>query len=147
MNRHYVAMVFALGIAAALSAWSATSLHAKRSIAAVSSDGIKKVVIHAGPGQLVVRGAPNDSIAVTGEANAENEADLAKLQLTSRRDGDAMIIESASESTWHWWSSGKAWLDTEVVVPNSMQVEIYDGSGDLEVAGTGQTQIDDGSGN
>ena len=54
MNKKYVVIVSVLGLATAGSAWSACPQHAKRAIASVPSEGIGKVVIHAGPGKLVV---------------------------------------------------------------------------------------------
>jgi hypothetical protein len=138
-----------VGVALAMAAHSRSmcSHQAPRSIQPISAQGIARVVIHADAGNLVVHGSGN-SIHASGTACADDEKDLERLQLTSRREGDALIIESAaSRESWHWFGGSSGWLDTDVTVPSGVAVEIHDGSGDLEVAGTGAVEIDDGSGN
>jgi hypothetical protein len=144
-----VSVLLLVGVAMAVAAQSRAmcSHHAERSIQPISAQGIARVVIHAGAGKLNVHGSSSNAIAASGTACAGNDEDLERLQLTSRRDGDALVIESAtSGESWHWFGGGNGWLDTEVTVPNGVAIEIQDGSGDIEVIGTGAVEIDDGSG-
>jgi hypothetical protein len=147
MKRLSVLLLVGVGLAMAAPAWASCSHQAARSIQPSAAEGIARVVIRAGAGKLVIHGSGTNSIQAIGTACADSQEDLQRLQLTSRREGDTLTIESAvGGESWHSFG-GNGWLDTEVTVPSGVAVQVDDGSGDLEVAGTGPIEIDDGSGN
>lgn len=109
--------------------------------------GVKLVVIEAEAGDLVVHGKSGaGKVLAHGQACADSATQLEKIQLETRRSGDTVTVRVRidRESSFGW--SSDAWLDLDVEVPESAELEIEDGSGDTVLRGLGKVRIEDGSG-
>ena len=115
--------------------------------AMVDMDGAESVEIFAKAGSLEVLGKKGLQRAeISGTACASDADMLEETIIRTRRAGSRLIIEAeVAEGSWGWRSSS-ARLDLRVHVPAGIPVEIDDGSGSIEVRGTGSLTIDDGSG-
>lgn len=109
---------------------------------------IKRVVISGEAGNLKVTGKPSGGINATGRACASSEGALARITLESRREVDIVYLTvTIGGSMSDLFSFNRyATLDLEVTVPNSMQVNITDTSGDIELSDVGPSSVVDQSG-
>lgn len=115
--------------------------------ASTPAAGITKVVIHAESGSLKVDGVQGASqIAVTGKACTSEDAFLERMTLTLRKSGSVLNIEASIPDKTVIFGFFSARLDFAVTLPAGLPVEIEDGSGLMQVANTGATTIEDGSG-
>jgi hypothetical protein len=112
------------------------------------SDGVKVVEVRAGAGSLAVRGGAAAGIRATGTACSSSAGDLEKIRLESKRSGDRLVIEAIfpESSSWGFGWDFQRRLDFTVELPQTLPVEIRDGSGSIEVRGVAAAEIDDGSG-
>lgn len=109
--------------------------------------GVKRVVVVAEAGDLVVHGKSGaGKIVVHGEACADSASQLDKIQVDTRRSGDTVTIKVRidRESNWGW--GNEAWLDLDVEMPPSAELELEDGSGDTVLRDLGNVRFEDGSG-
>ena len=109
--------------------------------------GVKRVVIQAEAGDLVVHGKNAAvKVLVRGEACASSASQLEKVQVETRRDGDTVTVKVRilRESTFGWNEASS--LDLDVEVPSTAKVEIEDTSGDTVLRELGEVRLDDGSG-
>ena len=110
--------------------------------------GIERVRVIAGAGSLEVTGRAGVSgMTARGRACTSERDDLDDLRLDVRREGSTLVLEAMHPDRNVRFGSYYARIDLVVDVPQGTAVVIDDGSGDLEVRGTGATRIDDGSGN
>ena len=111
----------------------------------IDAAGAERIEIDASAGFLKVHGSEGASeIRVSGEACASSESLLEDIRLEVRRSGDRVrIVAEIPESRW---GRSTAKLDLTIEVPSSVELEIDDGSGEIEVRNVGSTTIDDGSG-
>ena len=137
----------------------------------LDADGISRLDIEAGAGELVISGAADiDRIVVTATINVpdEDEDDAREMIDRSlklaleRADGEARLDGYFDNSGWGWGESPSVDLDVRVpeglalVVDDSSgslqisdvkaDVEIDDGSGSMRISGVASVVIDDGSG-
>lgn len=109
--------------------------------------GVKRIVIVAEAGDLVVHGkAGGTQVVARGEACAGSASQLERIQLETRRSGDtvSVIARIERESTLGW--SDDAWMDLDIEVPDNVELDIKDGSGDTVLRNLGKVAMDDGSG-
>jgi hypothetical protein len=138
-------------IALGLMAWTAAAegsdcAHRAAREATVDAAGARLVKVDAGAGSLKVEGRPGSSVVVHGTACASRAGVIDQVQVRVRRDGDTVRIETLMpESNWSIGGTA-AWLDLVVEVPSSLDVDVHDGSGSLEIAGVGAARVEDGSG-
>ena len=111
----------------------------------IDAAGAELVEIDASAGFLRVHGSEGASqIQVLGEACASSEGLLEDIRLIARRSGDRVqIVADIPENRW---GRSTARLDLTVELPSGVEVEIDDGSGEIEVRGVASADIDDGSG-
>lgn len=138
-------------IAAAVLAASAGVAHADcryeapRAISAVDTSGISVVRVITGAGSLEVTGRSGGPIEATGTACASRRADLEDIRLVARHRGQTLEIEAEyPRQNMSWRRSAR--MDVRISLPDSIALEIEDGSGSIVVRNTGHTRIDDGSG-
>lgn len=138
-------------IAAAVLAASAGVAHADcryeapRAISAVDTSGISTVRVITGAGSLEVTGRTGGPIEATGTACASNQNDLEDIRLVTRKRGQTLEIEAEIPDQNRSWGRS-ARMDVRISLPDSIELEIEDGSGSIEIRNTGDTRIDDGSG-
>lgn len=111
---------------------------ATRSTSALA-DGITSVRIVSEAGDLEVVGQTGlTEIAATGRAFASSVARLDDVQFVVTTNGSEMVIEARTP--------GNASFDVVITLPDSLDVVIEDGSGDILVRDVADVSIDDGSG-
>jgi len=120
----------------------------------LDAGGINRVEIEAGAGSLDVRGNPGArKISVTALIQVPGKSDEkaqkvieSDLVLTLERDGDtAVLIGYFDSSSWGW--DGSPSVRLEVEVPESVALDIEDGSGSIQIRDVlGEIMVEDGSG-
>lgn len=116
-----------------------------------SVDGIERLEIRAGEGELRVEGETGlRGVHAVGRACARSEAQLADVQIRLERKGSTLVLETLPEDDegFHprnWFGRGST-LDLTVRLPAGLAVAIEDTSGDAYVANVGTAEIEDGSG-
>ena len=112
---------------------------AERSTRAAAG-GISTVRIISEAGSLDVEGQLNvTEVDAEGTACASNTSDLDGIQFEVSTSGSEMVIEARTPG-------GNTQFDVTVTVPDSVFVEIEDGSGNIDVRDVGGVRITDGSG-
>ena len=124
----------------------------------LSSEGISEMEMECGAGFLNVKGVEGlDEIKVQADITAGNKkGDSLKefieenVELSLEKHGNRAVLISRIESSpfsFFFWENGNNRIDLTVEVPREMNLEIKDGSGDIELKNIkGEVDIDDGSG-
>lgn len=109
---------------------------------------VKKVVIKADAGSLKVRGDGADAVKATGRACASSESLLGKVALESRRENDTVYLTVVvGEGMGDMFSFKRySYLDLDIVVPRTAELDVTDTSGDLELSDVGTARVEDSSG-
>ena len=111
----------------------------------VDATGIRKVVVLAGAGDLVVSGDPNTKVVrADGEACAETRKELELVRLEVRREADTVFVKALMPERDSFIRHTS--LDLKVEVPSNIALALEDSSGDLKVEGVAAARIDDSSG-
>jgi hypothetical protein len=115
--------------------------------AVVNANGARIVQVEAAAGSLRVEGKPGlTQVQVTGTARASSQGLLNDIRLIAERDGDRVFIKADIPDQDGWNDNGEAALDLVVQVPQGMNADISDGSGDAKVYNVGDLEMGDGSG-
>lgn len=109
--------------------------------------GVKRIVIVAEAGDLVVHGkAGGTRVVARGRACAESASQLERVQLETSRSGDTVTVRAQIERESRTsWSDGP-FLDLDIEVPDNVELDIEDGSGDAVLRDLGKVVMEDGSG-
>ena len=116
-----------------------------------SVDGIERLDIRAGAGELRVEGESGlRSVHAVGRACARSEAQLADVKIGLERKGTTLILETLPKegegfNPRNWFGRAPS-LDLTVRLPAGLAVDIEDSSGKAYIANVGTAQIKDGSG-
>jgi len=115
--------------------------------AVVNANGARIVQVEAAAGSLRVEGkAGLTQVEVTGTARASSQRLLNDIKLIAQRDGDRVFIKADIPDQDGWNDNGEAALDLVVQVPQGMNADISDGSGDAKIYNVGDLEMGDGSG-
>jgi hypothetical protein len=116
--------------------------------AAVDAAGARIVEIQAAAGSLRVEGKPGlKQVAVSGTARASSQRYLSEIRLIAERRGDVVFIKADMPDNWGSDDSNfSAGLDLVIQVPQGMNADITDGSGDTRISAIGSLEATDGSG-
>lgn len=117
----------------------------------VDAKGVEKVVIRAGAGDLkVVGGDRNVRIEARGKACASAQDLLDKTQITVRREGNTVYVETGlpqdETSGWNWGGNTYAYIDAGIALPSSIPVDAIDSSGDAAFQDLKALKLQDSSG-
>ena len=118
--------------------------------ALVDASGARMVEVEAAAGSLRVEGkAGLRQVQVTGTARASSQQFLNQIRLIAERRGDVVFIKAdIPDQDWsrdrNNWSAA---LDLVIQVPQGMNAEVSDGSGDAKILNVGSLEAADGSGN
>lgn len=138
-----------LGPAATLAASDDCKLRADRA-AGVDAKGVEKVVIRAGAGDLKVVGRSNAvRIEARGVACAGRQEMLDAAQISVRREGNVVIVETALpqyEEGWSWKNNDYAYIDLGIALPANLPVDATDSSGDAVFEDLNSLELLDSSG-
>ena len=118
--------------------------------AVVDAAGARMVEVEAAAGSLRIEGkAGLRQVQVTGTARSSSQRFLSEIRLIAERRGDVVFIKADIPD--HEWGSGdrdnwSAELDLVIQVPQGINAEVSDGSGDAKVLNVGALEASDGSG-
>jgi hypothetical protein len=141
----FAAAPFLIGTAAHAQ-WS-TPYSAPRN-AVVDAAGAKSVEVEAGAGSLRVEGkAGLRQVQVTGTARSSSQRFLTQIKLIAERRGDVVFIKAdIPDSDSNRDDDYSASLDLVIEVPQGINAEVGDGSGDTKILNVGSLDASDGSG-
>jgi DUF4097 and DUF4098 domain-containing protein YvlB len=118
--------------------------------AGIEASGVEKVIIRAGAGDMKVLGRANAvRIEARGVACAARQELLDATLISVRREGNAVIVETALPENLAGWTLGKneyAYIDLGVALPANLPVEALDSSGDAAFEDLNQLTLQDSSG-
>jgi hypothetical protein len=116
--------------------------------AVVNAAGARIVEVEAAAGSLRVEGKPGLSqVQVNGTARASSQGLLNQIRLIAERDGDRVFIKADIPENDSWRDGDyEAALDLVIQVPQGMNADITDGSGDTKIYNVGELEAEDGSG-
>lgn len=118
--------------------------------AGVDAAGVVKIVIHAGAGDLKVRGnADGRRIEARGMACAASQALLDQSQVNVRREGNVVHVETRLPQElegWNWGRNEYAYIDLGVALPANIAIEATDSSGDATFEDLKSLSLTDSSG-
>ncbi len=132
---------------AAHAQWS-SSLSAPRN-AVVDAGGARILQVEAGAGSLRIEGrAGLRQVQVRGTARSSSQDVLNQIKLISERRGDVVFIKSdmPEHDSRGWNDNYWAALDLVIEVPQGINAEIEDGSGEMHILNVGSVEAKDGSG-
>lgn len=105
--------------------------------AQVDAAGASQIVVDVGAGDLTVVGQDGTTdVTVSGTAYARSDEDLDRVRLIANRDGDVVRIRTDIPR------NVRGRIDLEMTLPQGVNVEIEDSSGDAEVRGLSGERID-----
>ncbi len=112
------------------------------------AEEVAQLAIEAGAGSLQVRGDSADGrIHLHGRVCASRKSLLEGVALRhALRDGTQLIETQIPDTDTTFWTSNYLRMDLTVSLPAGLPVSIDDGSGDVQVSGTGALTLEDGSG-
>ena len=117
--------------------------------AIVDAAGARMVEVEAGAGSLRIEGKPGlRQVQVTGTARSSSQRFLSEIRLIAERRGDVVFIKADMpdhdrDGDRDNWSAA---LDLVIQVPQGINAEVSDGSGDAKVLNVGDLEASDGSG-
>lgn len=116
-----------------------------------SVDGIERLQIRAGAGELKVEGeSGRRNVQASGHACARSEAQLERVQIRLEREGNTLVLEALplDDESFHPrnWFGATPTLDLTVQIPAGLAVDVHDGSGGTHIANVGDALVEDGSG-
>lgn len=121
----------------------------------IQTSGLNKFVVDVGAGSLVVRGDNVDKITVAAKIYSKKYDSIEDLQdafesemiLTLEGKGSVATLKASNKKRIFSFSNSEIAIDINIIVPKTMNIEIDDGSGNMEVSDIdGWVEIDDGSG-
>ena len=142
----FAAAPFLLG-STAHAQWSSPYSAPRNAI--VDASGARLIEVEAGAGSLRVEGkAGLRQVQVTGTARSSSEQFLTRIKLIAERRGDVVFIKADIPDTDSNDNDDNhsAALDLVIEVPQGMNAEVGDGSGDAKILNVGSLEASDGSG-
>jgi len=117
----------------------------------VDAAGAKSIRIEAAAGVLKVEGRAGISqVRVRGTAKSSRRNRLDDIKLIAERRGDEVFIKADMPDDNRYWDRGRdndnLVLDLVIEVPNSIPLDVADGSGEAEFLNAGALEFSDGSG-
>lgn len=115
----------------------------------VDAAGLKTLEARLGATDLRLRGVPGlTQVEVRARACASDPADLERLRIDQRRDGDRLVIDADRDTFYNvfFFMTSYAWLELEIRVPDSLAVVIDGGSADINARDIASLEHNGGSG-
>ena len=116
--------------------------------ATASTAGARRIVVAAGAGSLRIEGKRGlTEVRARGTAWASSRRVLDEIKLVATRRGDVVELRTdIPEHEGRNWDDFQAGIDLVVEVPDSLALDVEDGSGSLEIRNVGALDVRDGSG-
>jgi hypothetical protein len=151
MNRQFRGAAFAAAPfligSAAHAQWSSPYTAPRNAV--VDAAGAKSIEVEAGAGLLRVEGKPGlRQVQVTGTARSSSQEFLTRIKLIAERRGDVVFIKADIPDDERSYNDNNysASLDLVIEVPQGINAEVSDGSGDTRINNIGSLDATDGSG-
>ena len=145
MRMTLFAVSLVLVAAGARGGWDCENSAARRVSAPLT--GVSHIKVVGRAGTLRVTGRPGvREVVATGKACSSEKTFLNEIQLRAEQSGSELRIEAVIPERNSLFGWGGAKLDFEVIVPDSIAIDVHDGSGDLEIENIGTLRVVDGSG-
>jgi hypothetical protein len=112
-------------------------------------NGSEMLIILAGAGDLEIEGDDDVSVAtIRGKVcvSEEDWLDESRVDVTRGRNAEIVVELPEISSSWSLMGSNYAYIDLEITVPSSLQLDIKDSSGDVEIEGVSTLSLKDSSG-
>jgi hypothetical protein len=142
----FAAAPFLIG-SAAHAQWSSPYTAPRNAV--VDAAGAKSVEVEAGAGTLRVEGKPGlRQVQVTGTARASSQQFLTRIKLIAERRGDVVFIKADIPDGERGYNDddNSGALDLVIEVPQGINADVSDGSGDAKILNIGSLEASDGSG-
>jgi hypothetical protein len=142
----FAAAPFLFG-SAAHAQWTSSFTGPRNSV--VDAAGARAVQVEAGAGTLRIEGRPGlRQVQIRGTARSSSQEVLNQIKLIAERRGDVVFIKSdIPEQNWRSWDDNySAALDLVIEVPQGINADIADGSGEMHILNVGSVEASDGSG-
>ena len=116
--------------------------------ASASTAGARRIFVDAGAGSLRIEGKRGlTEVRARGTAYASSRGMLDQIKLVATRRGDVVELRTEiPEQRGGDWDNWQAGIDLVVEVPDSLALDVEDGSGSLEIRNVGALEVRDGSG-
>ena len=117
--------------------------------AVVDAAGARSVAVEAAAGTLRVEGkAGLKQVQVTGTARASSQQFLNQIKLIAERRGDVVFIKAdiPDQDRSFFRDDYSAALDLVIQVPQGINADVSDGSGEAKILNVGSLEVSDGSG-
>jgi DUF4097 and DUF4098 domain-containing protein YvlB len=141
--------LLAFGPAAVMASDNDCKFRADRA-AGTDAQGVEKVVIRAGAGDLKVVGRANTTrIDASGVACAGKQPLLDAAQINVHREGNVVYVETAlpqNDAGWTWGKNDYASIDLGITLPSNLPVDAIDSSGDAVFEDLKALALQDSSG-
>ncbi len=109
--------------------------------------GVTRVLVIGHAGSLHVTGHSGATeVVASGTACSSDKSALDEIQLRSERNGSELKIEAVIPNLNQIFWNSSARLDFEVTLPDTMALEVRDGSGETKIDNAGDLRVHDGSG-
>lgn len=111
--------------------------------------GTDVLTVNAGAGDLRIRGASgSDQALIRGKICASDEDLLSQARVLTEGGRNAKITVDLPELDGGWSISGNkySYIDLELEVPDSVELNVRDSSGDIEIESVGSLVVQDSSG-
>ncbi len=118
----------------------------------VPVDAVQRLSIHAETGALAVHALPAqegsaNEVRVEARVCSARKATLEHMDVVHAMKGDVLLVQAViPEIDSAFWINHYPYIDLDIGIPAGLAVTIKDGSGDMQVSGTGTLEIADGSG-
>ncbi|HJU40785.1 MAG TPA: DUF4097 family beta strand repeat-containing protein [Tahibacter sp.] len=147
MTRILIAILLAAGASAAFADDCEFSAQRKLDLPA---EGLKLLRLQTRAGDLKIAGtASGKTVELRGKACASTAEALEQLQLKHNRDGATLSVETTTpeqQDGFKLFGSNYAYIDLDVYVPESFDIDLTDSSGDIEIGDVGTIELADSSG-
>jgi DUF4097 and DUF4098 domain-containing protein YvlB len=116
--------------------------------AVVDAAGAKGIEVEAAAGSLRVEGKPGlRQVQVTGTARSSSQQLLNRIKLIAERRGDVVFIKAdIPDNDDDFNGDYSAALDLVIEVPQGINADVTDGSGEAKIINVGSLDATDGSG-
>lgn len=111
--------------------------------------GSESLAIAAAAGDLVISGGSDSNVVkIRGKVCASRQEwlDEAKLQTRSGEQAEINVLLPSTDGNWSMWGSHYAYIDLELEVPDSLDLQVRDSSGDIEIEDIAAVSVKDSSG-
>jgi hypothetical protein len=107
------------------------------------------LAIAAGAGDLVINGVAGvDEVTISGKVCASREEWLneSRIETDSGEQAEINVILPSTDGNWSMWGNHYAYIDLELQVPEDLDLQIRDSSGDIEIEDVAAVDVKDSSG-